>query len=280
MMRIHRFASSKWSYALVKVKASQAAQDRPSKPIEEAVPTSSFADVARKITDDDEPPPWLMKAFERWALSLAIDRGIAVKQPTKAKTRKSLQAVKDAAHTLIDALNDGAIRGFLDEAPDEIPYHGPMDHMLRDLARRAGESAPSLANADGTTKPGRNRAMPRRACHSKSYCAAMIAEAWSFFYGNEPSPKNQDAAAAAQIFWNGSAGIMNVEPAKSAFQGVVAQETKSWGSERLNGWRRHFEQAKDPALSKDRAEFRRHLKQGKHKQKCSLATNRPEKPPI
>ena len=56
---------------------------------------------------------------------------------------------------------------------------------------------------------------------------------------NEPSPKNHEAAAAAQIFWNGSAGIMNVEPAKSAFQSIVAQETNSWG-EQLNGGRHHF----------------------------------------
>jgi hypothetical protein len=263
-MRIHRFASSKWSYATVNVKASEAAAESPSRPVEEGAATSNFAEVARIITGDDNPPLWLVKHFERWASSLAMARDIAVNQPTKAKTRESLQAVKDAAYTLIDALNDGAIRDFLDEAPDEIPYHGSMDHMLRDLARRAGESAASLANADGKTKPGRNRAMPPRACHPKSYCAAVIAEAWSFFHGDEPPPKNQDAAAAAQIFWNGSAGIMNVEPAKSAFQGVVAQETKSWGSERLNGWRRHFEQAKDPALSEDRAEFYRHLKQGKH----------------
>ena len=254
------------------VKASEAAEESPSRPVEEGVAASSFAEVARIITCDDNPPLWLVKAFERWAPSLAIDRAIAVKQPTKAKTRECLQAVKDAAHTLIDALNDGDIRGFLDEAPDEIPYHGPMDHMLRDLARRARESASSLANADGKTKPGRNRAMPPRACHSKSYCAAMIAEAWSFIHGKEPSPKNQDATAAAQIFWNGSAGIMNVEPAKSAFQGVVAQETKSWG-EPLNGWRRHLKQAKDPALSKDRAEFRRHLKEGKHQAEI-LARNK------
>ena len=246
------------------VKASEAAKESPSRPVEEGAATSSFADVARKITGADKPPAWLVETFERWAPRLAMARGIALKQPPKAKTRNSLQVVKDAAHTLIGALNDGVIRGFVDEAPDEIPYHGPMDHMLRDLARRAEESAASLANADGKTKPGRNRAMPRRACHPKGYCAAMIAEAWSFFHGSEPSPKNQDAAEAAQFFWNGSAGIMNVEPAKSAFQGVVARETKSWGSERLNGWRRHFEQAEDPALSGDRAEFRRHLTQGKH----------------
>jgi hypothetical protein len=248
----------------VKGKASQAAEERPSSPVEDCAATSSFADVARIITGDDNPPLWLVKHFKRWAPSLAMARGIAVIQPTKAKTRKRLQTVNDAAHTLIDALNDGAVRGFLDEAPDEIPYHGPMDHMLRDLARRAEESAVSLANADGKTKPGRNKAMPRRACDPKSYCAAMIAEAWSFFHGHEPSPKNQDAAAAAQIFWNGSVGILSIGPVKKAIESIVDRETKSWGSERLNGWRHHFEQAKAPALSKERAEFRRHLKMGKH----------------
>jgi DDE domain len=179
----------------VKVKASQAAAERPSRLVEEGADTSSFADVGHKITGADKPPAWLVETFERWAPSLAMARGIAPKQPTRAKTRKSLQAVKDAAHTLIDALNDGAIRDFLDEAPDEIPYHGPMDHMLRDLARRAEESAASLANADGNTRLGRNRAMPRRACHPKSYYAAMIAEAWSFFHGDDPSPQNQGLRA-------------------------------------------------------------------------------------
>jgi hypothetical protein len=248
----------------VKGKASQAAEERPSRLIEEGAPASSFAEVARIITGDDNPPLWLVKHFKRWASSLAMARGIAVIQPTKAKTRKSLQAVKDAAHTLIDALNDGALRGFLDESPDEIPYHGPMDHMLRDLARRAEESAALLANADGKTKPGRNKAMAAGASHPKTYCAATIAEAWSFFHGREPSPRNQDAAAAAQIFWDGSVGILSVGPVKKAIESIVDRETKSWGSERLNGWRHHFEQAKAPALSKERAEFRRHLKEGKH----------------
>lgn len=140
-MRIHRFASSKWSYVPVNVKASEAAEESPSRPVEEGAATSGFAEVARIITGDDNPPLWLVKHFKMWASSLAMARGIAVNQPTKTKTRKSLQAVKDAAHTLIDALNDGAIHGFLDEAPDEIPYHGPMDHTLRDL-RGALKKAP------------------------------------------------------------------------------------------------------------------------------------------
>jgi hypothetical protein len=106
-------------------------------------------------------------------------RGIAAIQPTKAKTRRSLQAVKDAAHTLIDALNDGALRGFLDEAPDEIPI---TDRWIT--------------------------------------CCATL----------------RDALKKAQLC----------------------------SRTRMAGWRRHFEQAKAPALSEDRAEFRRHLKEGRY----------------
>jgi hypothetical protein len=221
-----------------------------------------FTDVARKITSDDKPPLWLVEHLERWAPSLAMDRGVAAMQPTKAKMRKKLQTIKDATSTLIDALNDGATRGFLDEAPDEIPYHGQMDHMLRDLARRAEQSIGSLSTADGKTKPGRNKAMPRRASHPKSFCAAIIAEAWIFCRGQEPAPKNQDAAAAAEMYWSGSAGVINIEPAKRAFESIIGGDAKSWGA-RLNGWRRHFIGAKDPALASIRGELRRHLKQSK-----------------
>jgi hypothetical protein len=46
----------------VKVKASQAG---PPGPVEEGAPISSFADVARIITGDDNPPLWLVKHFKR-----------------------------------------------------------------------------------------------------------------------------------------------------------------------------------------------------------------------
>ena len=79
----------------MKGKASQAAEERPSSPFEDGAATSSIAEVARIITCDDNPPLWLVKHFKRWASSLAMARGIAVIQPTKAKTRESLQVVKE-----------------------------------------------------------------------------------------------------------------------------------------------------------------------------------------
>jgi hypothetical protein len=156
--------------------------------------------------------PWSQSAAAHRQDADAPDRAAAARLGRKATMRKNLQAVEDAANTLIDALNDGAMRGFLDEAPEEIPYHGHLDHMFRDLARRAEESIVSLSTADGATKPGRNKAMPRRASHPKSYCAALIAEAWAYFHGGDPPPRNRHAAAAADALWRAAGG-----------------ETKGWG---------------------------------------------------
>ena len=59
----HGFDSLKKELAVVKGNASQAAKERPSRPVEGGAPISSFADVARIITGDDNPPLWLVKHF-------------------------------------------------------------------------------------------------------------------------------------------------------------------------------------------------------------------------
>jgi hypothetical protein len=56
---------------------------------------------------------------------------------------------------------------------------------------------------------------------------------------------------------------LSIEPTKKPLERIVAKESKSWG-ERLNGWRHHFEQAKEPAVSNIRRQIRRHLLEGKH----------------
>jgi hypothetical protein len=60
-----------------------------------------------------------------------------------------------------------------------------------------------------------------------------------------------------------SIGRVSIEPAKAALERIVDQEPKSWG-DRLNGWRHHFKQAKEPATMTIRQEFRRHLNEDKH----------------
>lgn len=162
---------------------------------------------------------------------------------------------------IVSALNDGATRDFLDAAtPGKIPYHGQIDHMLRDLVLRAEKGISWLVTEAGKTKAGRNKAEPPGYFPPKTFCAALIVEAWSFIHGAEPAPTNQEAAAAADLFWNVSMGFISIEPTKEAIERIVAKESKSWG-ERLNGWRHHFEQAKEPAVSNIRREFRRHLKE-------------------
>jgi hypothetical protein len=79
---------------------------------EEGAPAPSFADVARKITGDDAPD-WLVEALTNWGPCLMINRGLAVKQPTRSEMRKSLQAVRGAAACIVNALNNGATRDFL-----------------------------------------------------------------------------------------------------------------------------------------------------------------------
>ncbi|PNE09706.1 MAG: hypothetical protein CR217_18625 [Beijerinckiaceae bacterium] len=54
-----------------------------------------------------------------------------------------------------------------------------------------------------------------------------------------------------------------MEETKLALEWMRAKDAKkSWG-EPLNGWRRHFEQAKEPHVSEMRKEIRRHLTAGK-----------------
>ena len=241
---------------------------------EEGAPTLSFADVARKITGDDALD-WLVEALTNWAPCLMINRGLAVKQPPRSEMRKSLQGVRGAAACIVNALKNGATRDFLDAASGgKIPYHGQIDHMLRDLSRRSEEAISRLVTKDGKTKAGRNKAEPPGHIPPKTSFAAFILEAWRFIHGVEPGPKNQKAAAAAELYWNVSGGHVSIEPTKAALKRIVDQEPKSWG-ERLNGWRHHFKRAKEPAASHIRQEIRRHLKEGK-RQAGFLAEDRPD----
>ena len=166
---------------------------------EKGSPEPTFADVARKITGDDAPASWLVEALKAWGPCLAIDRGVAFRQPSRSEMKKNLQGVQDAAAFIVSALNDGSTRDFLDAAsPGKIPYHGQIDHMLRDLDRRAKDGVSWLVTQDGETKPGRNRAEPPGYFSPKTFCAAIILEAWSFIHGAEPAPKNHDRGRADQ----------------------------------------------------------------------------------
>jgi hypothetical protein len=246
----------------MKVEDSTKPMEKPTETRNRGSAAASFADVARLITGD-EPPPWLVDTLTRWGPSVVMARGVAILQPTRSEMTKRLGGVKDAAALIVNALNDGATRDFLDAgAPEKIPYHGQIDRMLRDLVRRGEEGVALLAAADGKTKAGRNKALPPGYFPPKTFCAAIIAEAWSFIHGAEPAPKNKEAAAAADLYWRVLIDDLRIEPTKEPLDRIIAKEAKSWGN-RLNGWRRHFEQAREPAVSNIREDIRRHLVEDK-----------------
>src|ERR1700731_3443395 len=169
-------------------------------------PAPGYEKVARAITGYD-PPAWLVKFLKMWGPCLAVDRGVAaVKTPTRAHMRKTLEGVRAAAALILSALDDGETGGFLDAAsPGTIPDRLAIYRLMSDLVRRAEEGVSWLVTEDGETKVGRGRAVPPEYFPPKPHCAAVIAEAWSFVHGVEPAPKNQKAAAAARLLWRESA---------------------------------------------------------------------------
>src|ERR1700725_1975 len=57
-------------------------------------PAPRYEKVARAITGDD-PPARLVKFLKKWGPCLAVDRGVAaVKLPTRAHMRKTLEGVR------------------------------------------------------------------------------------------------------------------------------------------------------------------------------------------
>jgi hypothetical protein len=81
---------------------------------------------------------------------------------------------------------------------------------------------------------------------AKYICAAVIAEVISFFAARGcPSPSQQDARAAVDLYWK-----------------AWPQKSKGWGSDPRKGWERYFEAAGDPRLESIRREVRRHLSIG------------------
>src|ERR1700682_256474 len=140
---------------------------------------------------------------------------------------------------------------------------------MSDLVRRAEEGVSWLVTENGKTKAGRSRACPPGSCPPKPYCAAIIAEAWSFVHGVEPAPTNQKAATAAHLLWRESLEGLSMEETKLALEWMLTTDAKkSWG-EPLNGWRRHFKQAKEPHVSEMRKEIRSHLTEGKRQAELS-----------
>ena len=216
---------------------------------ENATSAPTFADVARFIAGPDAPT-WLVEHFARWSPSLMLDCSVEKEQPTKAETKKRLAKIRKAALLLRKELNDTPIREFLEiAASGPIEYHVAFEHMLQDLVGRAERAmtSPALSTEDGKTRPGRGKAMPAPTFSPKLFCAALAAEAWTYFRRRSPGPQNPKVAAAANALWR-----------------ISGCEATGRGEEPLNGWRYYFNQVQAPALGKVRKECRRQLEEAEH----------------
>jgi len=174
-------------------------------------------------------------------------------QPGRAEVKEALSKAISAAQVLEDVLDDDRLREFLEDTP-----YGPFtrralfDQDLGDLQDRAKAAINLLSTPDGKTKPGRSRAMPQKAFSSKVFCALIVNEAWKFFHGEYPAPRNRTAAAAAEMLWNSSPSpLMQPPPAK----------TPGWGADPVDGWRPHLKAARRAELDEMRTELQRQLKE-------------------
>jgi hypothetical protein len=196
--------------------------------------------------------------------------------------RKTLEGVRAAAALILSALDDGETRGFLDAAsPGTIPDRLAIRRLMSDLVRRAEEGVSWLVTENGETKVGRNRAVPPGSFPPKTYCAAIIAEAWSFVHGVEPAPKNQKAAAAAHLFWRESFEGLSMEQTKLALEWMRAKDAKKKlgrAAQRLAASFRAGERASRVRDAQGNPPPP-HGRQASSRDVCGRL-NRPEKPPI
>ena len=156
--------------------------------------------------------------------------------------KKNLQGVRDAASIIIGALNDGPTREIVDAAsPGKIEYHDHIDRMLRDLDRRAKQAISSLSTSDGKTKPGRNKAMAAGAFHPKTYCAALISEAWSFIHSAEPAPKKSEGGGRGGNFLARIDGVPDERGDRKKLNSIADREQTVWADlcgDIISSWRK------------------------------------------
>ena len=211
-------------------------------------PLPTWAEVAASIAPIDQAP-WVVNLLRDWASSLMLDRAVHDAQPTKAKMRKILTNVANAAKTLQFALGNDSTREFLElEGSVRIENRGGLDHALRTIAERAALAAvsPRISASSKTAKRGKGRALPADALSPKTFCAVIASETCKYLHHTYPGSRNVKAATAADLLWRASGG-----------------PTEGWGNS-LNSWRYHFERANSAAADKIRQEIRRHCVEHSH----------------
>jgi hypothetical protein len=132
-------------------------------------------------------------------------------QPTRAKMRKRLFALQAASKLIEQELASTSMREVL-----AIDLRGPLKDVsnlpsiLRGLTDHVEfvRTSSGLAQKDGTTKRGRNKARGPNHVSAKTRCAARIVELWLHFFGRGPGSQSDKAEKAAQMYWLASGGKM------------------------------------------------------------------------
>lgn len=201
-----------------------------------------------RLIEPTDTPPWLTDYFVYWATPLASEWSVALLQPTKAKMKKELTSIVEAANALDEALSNPTTKAFLERSQGfafNAKFAGFQD-LLVSIRRDAHLAARSeaLSTAAGKTRSGRGNVRLPGAYNPKVFCALIVAEAWKSLHDDYPASKNKQAAEAALAFWSASGGA------------AVA----GWGESRLGAWRPYFQTARTPQLAYRRAECLRILR--------------------
>jgi hypothetical protein len=208
-----------------------------------------FVKVARLIAGKTFPE-WLPRLLHCWMCDLHRERSIELQRPTRAEIRRRLCRFEATISDVLEGLESGWVVEFLNVDPNSpLPEPALTVHILEDLARRAHQAkdSNSLVTTAGVTRLGSGKARSAAFVAPKTYCALLILETYKFFHRVEPLPKNQKAAAAAEVLWCAAGG-----------------EAHSDIEEPFARWRYHFRLARQGGTKLMTAEYRRHLVENDH----------------
>jgi hypothetical protein len=162
-----------------------------------------------------------------------------------------LEELSDVAKLVTRELQDPELSEFLraeQRAPP--PENTEFGTALKEIGRQAESALSSvyLATKAGKAKTGASRALLPAASSPRSFCAAVILEAWAHFHdGHYPAASNIKLAAAAEEYWHRCGGTTNPWSDRS-------DKTKTLGA-----WKPYFKEASEPSSETIRKELRRHL---------------------
>jgi hypothetical protein len=215
-------------------------------PLQLAAPKSSCYQEISDLIAGANAAPWLPNFLFNSAIGLGLDRHVHNQQPGRADMRKQLEAISGAVALIQRGLGDVRIRNFLEDDPlGAMPYHGALDHILRDLALRADTASKSsrLVDDAGKTRAGRSRATTSCSFSPQVYCALLILEVWRHFNGRYPAVRNRKAAQAAELLWC-----------------ATGEKRLGWGSDPLTAWENQLRAARAlPTAEELRADLQRSM---------------------